>query len=82
MKALLYGVKPDPAPEPATDNFLLRNLAHTPMKLVDMDEPGFLLPDWVVTKRKQPPKRLWLPQIRTEDGLKATVAAYRLKGWL
>jgi len=50
MKALLYGVKPDPAPEPATDNFLLRNLAHTPMKLVDMDEPGFLLPDWVVTK--------------------------------
>src|SRR6476469_6845078 len=50
MKALLYGVKPDPAREPATDNFLLRNLAHTPMKLVDMDEPGFLLPDWVVTR--------------------------------
>ena len=50
MKALLYGVKPDPAPEPVTDNFLLRNLAHTPMKLVDMEEPGFLLPDWVVTK--------------------------------
>ena len=50
MKALLYGVKPDPAPEPETDNRLLRNLAHTPMKLVDMDEPGFLLPDWVVTK--------------------------------
>jgi len=50
MKALLYGVKPDPAPQPDTDNFLLRNLAHTPMKLVDMDEPGFLLPDWVVTK--------------------------------
>ena len=50
MKALLYGVRPDPAPEPVTDNFLLRNLAHTPMKLVDMEEPGFLLPDWVVTK--------------------------------
>jgi threonine dehydrogenase-like Zn-dependent dehydrogenase len=43
-------VKPEPHPEPDTDNFLLRNLAHTPMKLVDMDEPGFLLPDWVVTK--------------------------------
>ena len=50
MKALLYGVKPEPTPQPDTDNFLLRNLAHTPMKLVDMDEPGFLLPDWVVTK--------------------------------
>jgi len=43
-------VKPEPQPEPDTDNFLLRNLAHTPMKLVDMDEPGFLLPDWVITK--------------------------------
>ena len=50
MKALLYGVKPDRQPEPETDNHLLRNLAHTPMKLVDMDDPGFLLPDWVVTK--------------------------------
>jgi threonine dehydrogenase-like Zn-dependent dehydrogenase len=50
MKALLYGVKPERVPEPETDNFLLRNLAHTPMKLVEMDEPGFLLPDWVVTK--------------------------------
>ena len=37
MKALLYGVMPEPAPEPETDNYLLRNLAHTPMKLVDMD---------------------------------------------
>ena len=43
-------MKPEPQPEPDTDNFLLRNLAHTPMKLVDMDEPGFLLPDWVITK--------------------------------
>ena len=50
MKALLYGVKPDRQPEPETDNYLLRNLAHTPMKLVEMDDPGFLLPDWVVTK--------------------------------
>lgn len=42
----------------------------------------FCHPDWVVAKRKQPPKRLWLPQVPTEDGLKATVAAYRDKGWL
>jgi threonine dehydrogenase-like Zn-dependent dehydrogenase len=49
MKALLYGVKPEPHPEPEGDNALLRALAHTPMQLVDMDDPGFLLPDWVVT---------------------------------
>jgi len=50
MKALLYGVKPEPQPVPDTENHLLRNLAVTPMKLVEMDDPGFLLPDWVVTK--------------------------------
>jgi threonine dehydrogenase-like Zn-dependent dehydrogenase len=50
MQALLYGVRPEPQPEPGTDNHLLRNLARTPMRLVDMDDPGFLLPDWVVTR--------------------------------
>lgn len=42
----------------------------------------FCHPDWVVGKRKQPPKRLWIPQMPTEDGLRKTVAAYREKGWL
>ena len=42
----------------------------------------FCHPDWVVTPAMQPPRRLWMPQILTEDGLKATVAAYREKGWL
>ncbi len=53
MKALLYGVAPEPWPEPTgedADNPLLRGLAHTPMQLVDMDDPEFLLPDWVITK--------------------------------
>jgi threonine dehydrogenase-like Zn-dependent dehydrogenase len=50
MQALLYGVKPEPQPEPETDNPLLRALAQTPMRLVDMDDPAFLLPDWVVTR--------------------------------
>ena len=50
MKALLYGVKPESVPVPETDNRLLRSLAQTPMKLVEMDEPGFFLPDWVVTR--------------------------------
>ncbi len=50
MKALLYGVRPESVPEPAGENFLLRNLAHTPMKLVDLDEPALPLPDWVVVR--------------------------------
>lgn len=51
MKALLYGVRPEPQPEPDTDNHLLRNLARTPMRLEpDHPDPGFLRPDWVVTK--------------------------------
>jgi threonine dehydrogenase-like Zn-dependent dehydrogenase len=53
MKALLYGVAPEPWPKPTgddADNPLLRALASTPMQLVDMDDPEFLLPDWVITK--------------------------------
>jgi len=42
----------------------------------------FCHPDWVVTKRKQVPKKIWTPKVATEDGLKATVEAYRAKGWL
>jgi len=42
----------------------------------------FCHPDWVVTKRKQPPKKLWTPWVTTEEGLKATADAYRAKGWL
>jgi threonine dehydrogenase-like Zn-dependent dehydrogenase len=46
-------VAPEPWPAPTgddADNPLLRGLAHTPMQLVDMDDPEFLLPDWVITK--------------------------------
>ncbi len=50
MKALLYGVRPESVPVPDSDNFLLRNLAHTPMQLVEIDEPVLPLPDWVVLR--------------------------------
>jgi len=50
MRALMYGVKPEVQPIGETDNRLLRMLAQTPTNLVDIDEPGFLRPDWVVTK--------------------------------
>ncbi|WP_030539006.1 NAD(P)-dependent oxidoreductase [Sphingobium sp. DC-2] len=42
----------------------------------------FCHPDWVVAKRKQPPKKLWQPKVATDEGLKATAEAYRIKGWL
>ena len=50
MRALLYGVRAEPQPEPEEDNHLLRGLAHTPMRLTEMDDPTFLRPDWVITK--------------------------------
>ncbi|MEY2449488.1 MAG: hypothetical protein QOH79_2964 [Acidimicrobiaceae bacterium] len=50
MRALLYGVRPEPQPDPEEDNHLLRGLARTPMRLEDMADPGFLRPDWVVTR--------------------------------
>ena len=50
VKALLYGVRPESVPVPETDNHLLVGLAQTPMRLVDLDDPGFLRPDWVVTR--------------------------------
>jgi len=42
----------------------------------------FCHPDWVVQKAMQPPERLWTPQVPTDQGLRATVEAYRSKGWL
>jgi len=49
VRALLYGTEPEPVPQPDTDNPLLLALAQTPMRLLEVDDPGFLLPDWVVT---------------------------------
>lgn len=50
MRALRYGVRPDPVPGAPTGNPLLDGLARTPMRLVEADDPGFLLPDWVVAR--------------------------------
>jgi threonine dehydrogenase-like Zn-dependent dehydrogenase len=50
MRALLFGTEPEPVAQPDTDNRLLAMLARTPMRVVDLDDPGFLGPDWVITK--------------------------------
>lgn len=39
-------------------------------------------PDWVARPDMAPPPVLWTPQVPTGQGLAATVAAYRAKGWL
>ncbi|MBV8236989.1 MAG: alcohol dehydrogenase catalytic domain-containing protein, partial [Acidimicrobiia bacterium] len=50
MRALVYGVRPEPQPEPDGDNHLLTGLARTPMRLLEVDDPPFLGPDWVVLR--------------------------------
>jgi len=48
MHALLFGVAPRNG-EITTDNPLLAALERTPMDYVEMPDPGFLRPDWVIT---------------------------------
>jgi len=50
MRALVYGVQPEPVPEPATDNPLVAALARTPMRLLEVDEPTLPRADWVITR--------------------------------
>jgi hypothetical protein len=42
----------------------------------------FCHPDWVARPDHQPPPSFWRPRIGTAEGLAATAAAYRAKGWL
>lgn len=42
----------------------------------------FCHPDWVSANALHVPRHLWMPEIATPEGLKATAAAYREKGWL
>ena len=52
MHALLFGVAPRKRDhrEVDTDNPLLAALERTPMDFLELPDPGFLLPDWVVTR--------------------------------
>jgi threonine dehydrogenase-like Zn-dependent dehydrogenase len=50
MKALVFGVESEPFEVPADANQLLRNLARSPVRLMDIDDARPLHPDWVVTK--------------------------------
>jgi threonine dehydrogenase-like Zn-dependent dehydrogenase len=50
MRALVYGVEPEPTEAPPTGNALLDSLAVTPMRLLDVDEPARPRPDWVTIR--------------------------------
>ena len=51
MRALMFGVEPEQLTGAGDGQpQLLQMLARTPTRLVDIDEPGFLRPDWVVTR--------------------------------
>jgi threonine dehydrogenase-like Zn-dependent dehydrogenase len=51
VKALLYGVRPEPRDDPNDpDHPLLSNLARSPSKLVETAEPELPFPDWVLTR--------------------------------
>lgn len=42
----------------------------------------FSHPDWVAAAERRPPASLWVPEIRTPTGLKATAEWYLAQGWL
>ena len=47
------------------------------------DRVGYMShPDWVVSAGAAPPANLWLPQVPTREGFKATAEWYRKAGWL
>lgn len=54
MRALVFGVEPDPAPEPVDPaaGHLERNLRTTPMGLRDLPDPEPPGPDWVVMRTR------------------------------
>lgn len=42
----------------------------------------FCHPDWVITPDARPPASLWMPQVETRAGLKATADWYKREGWV
>ena len=50
MRALVYGVPPEPFEVPGSANTLTQNLAHTPTALREVPDPQLLHQDWVITR--------------------------------
>jgi threonine dehydrogenase-like Zn-dependent dehydrogenase len=52
MKALVFGVEPEPWEAPDPSNPLLAGLSRTPTRLMEIPAPRPLLPDWVVVRSR------------------------------
>ncbi len=52
MQALVFGVEPEPVQVSDESNPLLVGLSRTPMRLMEIDEPEPLGPDWVVVRSR------------------------------
>ncbi len=50
MRALVYGVPPEPFAVPGNANQLVQNLAHTPTALRQVPDPQLPHEDWVITR--------------------------------
>ena len=50
MRALVFGVPPEPRHVPDDANTLTKNLAHSPVALRDVPDPPPLHDDWVITR--------------------------------
>jgi hypothetical protein len=50
MRALVFGVAPEPFEVPDDANSLTRNLTHSPVGLRDVPDPRPLHDDWVITR--------------------------------
>ena len=50
MRALVFGVPPEPFDLPDDANILTHNLAHSPVGLREVADPQPLHDDWVITR--------------------------------
>ena len=50
MRALVFGVPPEPRHVPDDANTLTKNLSHSPVALRDVPDPPPLHDDWMITR--------------------------------
>lgn len=59
-----------------------RTMRRSRAKLTDDRVRYFCHPDWVINPAHRPPAALWVPEVETEAGVRATADWYRESGWI